>query len=190
MDDDNSRNLDFYEFKKSLTDYKLGFTTHELKILFDAFDVNDDQTVDYDEFLRIVRGKMSQKKLKIVHQAFAKIDKDGSGVIDMKDIEETYNAKQHPDVIQGKKTEEEVLMEFLETFESHHNVMMNKPADYSVTMEEFEEYYANIAASCPNDEYFELMMTNAWKLGEAGKTYEKGWASPDKVLYIYIYIYI
>ena len=68
MDDDNSRNLDFYEFKKSLTDYKLGFTSHELKILFDAFDVNDDQTVDYDEFLRIVRGKMNQRRLKVVHQ--------------------------------------------------------------------------------------------------------------------------
>lgn len=31
-----------------------------------------------------------------------------------------YNAKQHPDVKSGKKNEEEVLGEFLDTFEMHH----------------------------------------------------------------------
>lgn len=35
-----------------------------------------------------------------------------------------YNAKQHPDVKTGKKTEDDVLMEFLETFEQHHSLMV------------------------------------------------------------------
>ena len=46
-------------------------------------------------------------------QAFDRIDKDKSGFVDMQDIKGVYNAKRHPDVIQGKKTEEDVLMEFL-----------------------------------------------------------------------------
>ena len=31
-----------------------------------------------------------------------------------------YSAKMHPDVRAGKKTEDEVLGEFLDTFEVHH----------------------------------------------------------------------
>lgn len=58
-------------------------------------------------------------------QAFSLMDKDGSGEIDIDDIRGTYNARKHPDVINGKKTEEEVLLEFLETFEQHHNFLVN-----------------------------------------------------------------
>ncbi len=31
-------------------------------------------------------------------------------------------------------------------------------------MEEFIEYYNNVSANIDNDEYFTLMMNNAWKL--------------------------
>ena len=33
------------------------------------------------------------------------MDKDRSGVINIDDIKDVYNAKKHPDVINGKKTE-------------------------------------------------------------------------------------
>lgn len=54
--------------------------------------------------------------------AFKKIDKDGSGILELNDIKGTYNASLHPDVKAGKKTEDEILGEFLETFEMHHNL--------------------------------------------------------------------
>ena len=57
-------------------------------------------------------------------QAFEIMDKDGSGELDIDDIRGTYNARMHPDVKSGKKTEDEILLEFLETFEAHHNYMV------------------------------------------------------------------
>jgi hypothetical protein len=42
-------------------------------------------------------------------RAFKKLDRDGSGVVDSRDIEGVYNAKLHPEVKQGHKTEQEVL---------------------------------------------------------------------------------
>jgi hypothetical protein len=35
-----------------------------------------------------------------------------------------YNAKNNPDVKSGKKTEDEILGEFLDTFEIHHSNMV------------------------------------------------------------------
>src|SRR6185312_11702676 len=99
-----------------------------------------------------------------------------SGVLDLSDIKGVYNAKFHPDVKSGKKTEDEVLGEFLETFEIHHSIMSKGPKDQSVTKEEWEEYYNNISASIDSDQYFELMMNSAWNL-DGSKVTKKGWGA-------------
>jgi Ca2+-binding EF-hand superfamily protein len=52
-----------------------------------------------------IRGELNDFRRGIVEKAFRKIDKDGSGVIDIDDIKDLYNASKHPDVIAGKKTE-------------------------------------------------------------------------------------
>ena len=177
FDDDNSKSLDQYEFKKALTEQRLGLSEADIVTIFNAFDRNRDGTIDYDEFVRALRGPMNNFRRKLVQQAFKKIDKDKSGFVDYNDIKDIYNASRHPDVIQGKKTEEDILMEFLETFETHHNICESQAPDHIVTTEEFEEYYNNVSSSIDNDQYFELMINNAWKLNEADKSYSKGWGN-------------
>jgi Ca2+-binding EF-hand superfamily protein len=180
MDDNNSRTLDMYEFTKAMKDYMLGFSDAEIKILFGYFDVDRSGTVDYDEFIRTLRGPMNPGRRKLVAQAYAKLDKDHNGYIDINDIKGVYSAKTHPDVTSGKKTEEQILMEFLETFETQHNLRNNGAPDHIVTKEEFEEYYNNISASIDNDQYFELMMNNAWKINDGDRSYAKAWKGEDK----------
>ena len=58
----------------------------------------------------------------LAEKAFRVMDKDKSGVLNIDDIKGVYNGKKHPDVIAGKKTEEEVLGEFLDTFELHYSL--------------------------------------------------------------------
>lgn len=182
MDDNNSRSLDLYEFTKAVKDYMLGFSDAEIKSLYSYFDYDRSGSVDYDEFLRTLRGPMNPMRKKLVAQAYNKLDKDKSGFIDINDIKGVYNASKHPDVLSGKKTEEQILLEFLETFETHHSLRNNNAPDHVVTKEEFEEYYNNVSASIDNDQYFELMMNNAWKINEGDRTYGKAWAneSPSK----------
>ena len=62
-------------------------------------------------------GKMNEKRKNVVTLAFKRCDKDGNCVLNIEDLKGTYNASQHPDVKTGKKTEEDVLYEFLDTFE-------------------------------------------------------------------------
>jgi hypothetical protein len=68
-----------------------------------------------------------------------------------------------------------VLAEFLDTFEIHYSLLDKKARDGKVTLQEFMEYYRNVSASIDNDEYFALMMTNAWNLDN--KTYAKGYGA-------------
>jgi Ca2+-binding EF-hand superfamily protein len=175
IDDNNSKSLDLSEFNKCCKDFRLEFPESDVKKLFKVFDRNNDGDIDYDEFLRAIRGPMVPNRVKLVKQAFNKIDKDGSGVLDMDDIRGVYNAKNHPDVKAGKKTEDEILGEFLDTFEQHHAISTGdfKMRDGRVSLEEFLEYYNNISMSIDDDKYFELMIKNAWNLDN--NTYKKGW---------------
>jgi len=125
MDDNHSLSLDKYEFTKAMQDYMLGFSEGEIQSLFNYMDYDHSGLIEYDEFLRNIRGPMNANRKKLVMQAFGIMDKDGNGYLDYNDIKDTYNAKFHPDVKSGKKTEQQILQEFLETFETAHNMRNN-----------------------------------------------------------------
>jgi Ca2+-binding EF-hand superfamily protein len=93
----------------------------------------------------------------LIRKAFKKLDANKNGVIQLDDIKLFYNAKLNPEVTSGRKTEDQVLLEFLGGFDTIVK-------DGSVTYEEFEEYYNTISVSIDNDEYFQLMMANTWKI--------------------------
>jgi len=119
----------------------LGFSEGEVATLFRTFDYDNSGLISYDEFLCTVRGPMSPYRKSIVVKAFAKLDKDGNGYIDINDLKGVYNASKHPDVLSGKKTEDQILQEWLETFEVHHSMRTNGAPDHIVTKEEFDKYY-------------------------------------------------
>jgi hypothetical protein len=97
---------------------------------------------------------------------FTKLDKNGSGVIDPGDIMDAYDSSKHPDVIAGKRSSEEVLREFLDTFD------VGGEKDGMVTRNEFENYYKNVSSSIDDDDYFELMIRNAWHISGG-----EGWSA-------------
>lgn len=162
MDDDNSHALNFAEFCKGMRDFRAPLNDAEMATLFKYFDRDGSGQMDYDEFLVGLRGELNDFRKALVKRAFDRMDADGSGEIDMFDIRAFYNAKMHPDVKAKKRTEESVLLEFLDTFDVGNH-------DGKVTLAEFEEYYANVSASVDRDDYFELMMTNVWRLNEPAK---------------------
>jgi len=53
----------------------------------------------------------------LVNRAFNVLDADGNGYLDYQDVMGKYDATKHPAVQDGRKTEREVLEEFLSTFE-------------------------------------------------------------------------
>jgi hypothetical protein len=145
-------------------DFRIQISPEEARKLFDLFDINGDGNVDYDELMRSVVGEMNPYRKEMVKKVFDKLDANKNGIIELDDIKGVYNAKMHPDVKSGKKTEDEALGEFLDTFELHYSMKHPEEKDRKINIREFIEYYTNVSASIDNDQYFELMMTNAWNL--------------------------
>jgi len=177
-DDDNSKQLSPEEFYKAIHDFRVGLNRKDTDRLFAIFDRDRSGEIDYEEFLRGVRGEMNDFRKQLSMKAFVIMDGDGSGVIEINDIREKYNAKMHPDVKSGKKTEDEILFEFIDTFEKHHSDNVEDQRDGRVSKAEWTEYYNNVSMSVDRDDYFELMMNNAWNLKKDRVT-KKGWAGQN-----------
>jgi Ca2+-binding EF-hand superfamily protein len=162
MDDDNSGTLDESEFKKGMKECKIAdLSDKAIAHLFRYFDRDDSGSISYDEFLVGIRGQLNKNRAAIVDLAFDVLDKDGSGLVDIDDIKNVYDTSRHPDVIHKLKTKDEILKEILMSFEGGKK---NSEKDGIVDRKEFQDYYANVSASIDNDEYFELMIRNAWHI--------------------------
>ena len=162
MDDDGSQSLSLPEFTKACRDFKIGISDENVPILFKVFDSNRDGTLNYSEFIDAVREPMNQSRRDLVEQVYSFIDEDGSGALDLEEIKTKFDSKKHPDVIQGKRTAEIVLNEFIETIEAHHSILNGSESDGIVSLDEFIEYYTNIGSSIENDGEFASILRHTW----------------------------
>ena len=97
MDRNRNGSLSPVEFKYAMRDYGLTLSEIEVTQIVKHFDSNKDGQLSFDEFLRAIRGELNARRLDMVHQAYAVLDKDGSGQVNLKDIEIAYDVSFHPD---------------------------------------------------------------------------------------------
>jgi len=61
----------------------------------------------------------------------------------------------NPEFIEGRKTREQILNEFLNNFEG-------VKGNSIISKQEFYDYYTDLSMSIPSDEYFVRMMESTW----------------------------
>lgn len=93
----------------------------------------------------------------MVKKAFCCLDKNGSGTVTVADIQGLYDVSMNPEFLEGKKTKNEILCEFLNNFDGPRG-----NNDGCLTFQEFLDYYTDLSMSTPSDEYFCKMMESTW----------------------------
>ncbi len=161
-DRNKSKTLDLEEFKRCCREYSVGLSPSECETLFNAFDYDGVGTIDYNEFLRILRGPMNEKRKNAVIRLFERLDVKGDGYIDVHDIKLMYNATEHPDVINRKKTADQVYYDFIESINTYTQVMKGGANKDKISLDEWLEYYNNLSVSIDKDNYFLHMLDNCW----------------------------
>ena len=165
LDEDNSQTIDFPSFKKTSIDFKFDLTEENLQNLFFFFDKEEKGRIDYDEFIRIIRGQMSKSRRELIERIFESFEPDKEGIVHIDKLNEYFNPEGHPDVIKGILKPQEVYNEFMETFEGNHNYLNGDEAQLgNVDIDEFCDYYDSISMMIEKDKDFENIVTRVWGL--------------------------
>jgi Ca2+-binding EF-hand superfamily protein len=84
------------------------------------------------------------------------VDTNGDGKLTVADLVNKYDVSKHPKFQNGEMTRDQVLKQFLKSFDSD--------GDDEVTPDEFLNYYSGVSASIDEDIFFDLAMRSTWKI--------------------------
>jgi len=102
-----------------------------------------------------LKDPLNPRRENMVRRCFEVLDVDKSGQIDSKDLKGIFNANEHPEVIQKKKSEADVFKEFLQNFEG-----TTGNRDGVITWAEWKAYYEELGMTILNDDYFVDMLSS------------------------------
>ena len=128
-----------------------------------CLDYTQSGKVSTDEILRIIVGEISERRKISIISKFGEMDKNKTGYLPILFLKKVYNAKFHPDCFLRKKPENEVLDEFMFTFEVFC-YLKGLAADQEISYKDFVEYYTPISASIESDNYFDDILLGAWNI--------------------------
>ena len=186
IDENSNKKITFDEFEKLFKKYRFNLSQEEVNNLFNYFDKDGSGFIDYEEFVNGICGNLNKFRKKVLKQVFQKLDNDERGYISVGQLRHEYNPKEHPLVRQGKRTEDEILAEFLDVLEYHFNLLVEKNDenadvnDIKVDFDDFCEFYKNISVCIDDDNYFEVMVLSEWGIKKDGKIlYQRTWNKQD-----------
>lgn len=158
MDMPNNKILQKQEARAGLQRFKVSVTPIEFEQLWNYICRNADGDVTVSEFVRQIRGdeSVNERRYNAIREAFEYLDAKGSGSLRIATIAPLINLSDHPLVRKGTKSVDQVLQDFIDAWD--------KNRDGSISWEEWLTYYSDLSAGIEDDQYFELMIQNTWRI--------------------------
>ena len=156
------KELSFPDFLEILSNIKVHMTEKDAKLLFSDFSENS--KMNYGKLLSaLTNNTLNERRLNVVKEAFKRIDVENCGVVNLSDVKSLFNSKNSPMVREGYITEEDFYNNFMETFQTHHNIFRSAKIK-KVNFEEFLDYYKYFSITIEDDYLFEETLISCWKL--------------------------
>ena len=152
--------ITFDEFIKVLQLQHILMDMEDYETLYKQFQ-RKDQTFDVFKFIRIFKRELNKYKLKAVEKAFDLIDVNKKEHIDIESLMLQFTGDNHPEVVEGRKNCEEIVLEFYDTFRLNQLLLASE--DF-VNFEIFANYYEYVAFVYSNDNLFSDVVKSNWEV--------------------------
>ena len=158
----NLMRISYNDFINILKGQHLFFNDNEYKILFNSFSY--DNYLLFSKFIREFKKKLNENKLNEVNNIFSILDLENTGNVNINQIKMNFDAKNHPEVISGKKTEEEILLEFIDSFQINNYILNygNNNENNIIDFEIFANFYEYVAFVYENDNEFKNIVNSTF----------------------------
>ena len=143
----------------------------DCKNIFNQFALkNNNNYLDFSSLIRNFKIELNENKLSSVEQAFNSLDINGNDRVPLSIIKKKYKANNHPDVLNGAKNEDELILEFLDCFNINYEILSldskSQTSNNSQNMVDFEifaNFYEYVAFIYQNDKEFDNIVRFSWK---------------------------
>ncbi len=160
----------FNEFADIFEIQHINLPKSDIKNIFNTFSSKVNKNyLDFSSFFRNYKKELDQNKLECVEQAFSNIDINGNDKVPINLIRKQFKANKHPDVLNGLKKEEDIILEFLDCFNINYEIMnldfkIEKGINNNrfINFEIFANFYEYVSYIYPNDKEFENIVYSSW----------------------------
>lgn len=147
------------ELQAALRQVGVGISGEDLASLSAMMDRSTPGPIDVEAWLSLMRGPLSSPRAALVREVFRQLDTDRDGLLSIRELQECFIPKRHPDVEAGRKNKREVEFELLVALGE-----LDADRDGRLTLYEFLRYYEGFSAGISNDQFFAHVVRSTWGL--------------------------
>ena len=162
--------ITFNDFINVLEIQHINLSNSDMNDLFNIFaSKNNPNFLNFSAFIRNYKIQLNENKLSCVEQAFSNIDTSENDKVPLNLIKKRFKANNHPDVLNGIRKEEDIILEFLDCFNINYEILNldsknkneNSEQKY-IDFEIFANFYEYVSFIHPDDNEFEKIINSAW----------------------------
>ena len=162
--------ITFNDFANVLEIQHINLSNSDMKDLFNIFaSKNNPNFLNFSAFIRNYKIQLNENKLSCVEQAFSNIDTSENDKVPLNLIKKKFKANNHPDVLNGIRKEEDIILEFLDCFNINYEILNldsknkneNSEQKY-IDFEIFANFYEYVSFIYPDNNEFEKIVNSAW----------------------------
>ena len=162
--------ISFNDFMNVIKIQHIRLSESDCKNIFYQFTSKSNKNyLDFSSFIRNFKIELNESKLASVEEAFNKIDINGNDRIPLTLIKKQFKAEGHPDLLNGKKNEEEIILEFLDCFNINYEILnldskslTSNNCNNLIDFEIFANFYEYVSFIYPDDKEFDLIVSSSW----------------------------
>jgi len=162
--------ITFNDFVNVLEIQHINLSNSDMQDLFNMFSSkNNKNFLDFSAFIRNFKIQLNENKLSCVEQAFGNIDINENDKVPINLIKKKFKANNHPNVLNGLRKEEDIILEFLDCFNINYEILnldsKNKNGNDDqryIDFEIFANFYEYVSFIYPDDNVFEKIINSAW----------------------------